>query len=130
MVANTLMKMWKNVLMLLVVLVLAYFCAVLFGQLYDNAFHLPTGFSSFISSSEDYKFIDGIGIAYLFFLFLLFTAFGDTKKYYWAGIASIPAAAFLIYFDFSHIYFHILFPLAGWVIGWGIHRLRSGSMTT
>ncbi len=117
------MKIWKNVFMLLIVLVLAYVFAVFFGQLYDNAFHLPTGFSSFIASSKDYKFIDGFPLAYLFFLFLFFTIFGDQHKKWWVGIASIPAAAFLLYFDFSHIYFHLLFPLTGWLIGLGIAKL-------
>ena len=63
-------------------------------------------------------------MAYLFFLFLLFTAFGDSKKYWWSWIAAIPALAFLLYFDLSHIYFHLLFPLAGWIIGIGIQSLK------
>ena len=65
----------------------------------------------------------GLPIAFLFLLFLLFTAFGDERKYYWAGIAASPVFLLLVYADTPHLYFHILFPLAGWLIGLGMRKL-------
>ena len=65
----------------------------------------------------------GFPLAYLFFLFLFFTVFGDKHKYWWVGIAGAPAIFFLLYFDFSHVYFHLAIAILGWLIGSGISKL-------
>ncbi len=62
-------------------------------------------------------------IAYAFFLFLIFTIFGGKGKYWWIGILTLPALAFELYFDLSHIYFPVFLALLGWLIGLGIQKI-------
>ncbi len=77
----------------------------------------------FLISESASNFITGLFPAYIFFLPLLFTAFGGVKKYWWLGILLLPAVGIEIYFDFSHIYFPIILGVAGWAIGFGIAKL-------
>ena len=122
MAANTLMKILKNLLLLVALIILAHFTSSGSYSLYDSFF--PGDSGGFFHVYADFaEYLIGMNLAYLFFLFLLFTAFGDQHKKWWMGIAAIPALAFLLYFDFSHIYFHLLFPIAGWLLGWGIAKL-------
>lgn len=129
MAANALMKILKNILILIATVLLSYFLASSFYSIYNQFYPAESGgyFAIYEKASE---YFIGFGFSYLFFLFLLFTSFppsgqaGKWRYLLWPGIAAIPALAFLLYFDFSHIYFHILFPLAGWLIGWGIGKLR------
>ena len=128
MVANTLMKILRNVLVLVLVVIVSYFLDELFHKIYVVLYQPSVG-GLFYGYQKIGEYFVSMILAFLFFLFLLFTAFGDQHKKWWMGIAAIPALAFLLYFDLSHIYFHVLFPIAGWLIGWGIHRLLSGSTT-
>ena len=105
---------------MIAVLILSYFLAEFFGSFFLAAF--PKEGGGWINFSNLVIFLIGFPLAYLFFLFLLFTAFGNQHKKWWIGIASLPALAFLLYFDFSHIYFHVLFPVAGWLIGLGVWK--------
>ena len=120
MVANALMK--KNPILLVATIALGHFLATYVGSIYVAHFRLYGGFFSL--PLETNKYLHGVAGSYLFFLFLLFTAFGEGKKYKWIWIASIPGIL-LVLVDFSHIYFHLLFPLIGWLIGWGIGKLIS-----
>lgn len=120
------MKIWKNIGLILASFLLSYFLNVQFHKLYLNLYHPDSGGSFYVFGGVA-EYFSALNLAYLFFLFLLFTAFGDRTKYWWAGIAAIPALAFLLYFDFSHVYFHLLFPIVGWIIGWGIAKLISRS---
>ncbi len=116
------MKILKNIGLLLVSFILSYLTNIQFHELYLRLYGSSlSGIFSFYDRVGEYSI--ALFLGYLFFLILLFAAFGDKHKYWWAGIAAIPALAFLLYFDLSHIYFHILFPLAGWLIGWGIGKL-------
>ena len=119
------MNLYKNVLILIVVLALTYFSAGPVGKFYADFLNLPTGFGSFIAPSYAYDFFDGFSLVYTFFLALLFTAFGGSKKYWWIGVLLIPAVIFEIYFDFSHIYFPVILGLAGWLLGWVVSKLLS-----
>lgn len=116
------MKILKNIIYLVVPLLLARISYGFFGDIFFSVFPNERG-GSWVDTMDLGNLVIGFPTSYLFFLFLLFTAFGDQHKKWWIGIASIPALAFLLYFDFSHIYFHLLFPLAGWLIGWGIGKL-------
>jgi hypothetical protein len=120
------MKILKNIGLIIVGIILALIPSFNLGEFY---FRLFPSYGFFGFGGDAFNYLIGLPIAYLFFLFLLFTAFGDQHKKWWIGIASIPALAFLLYFDFSHIYFHILFPLAGWLIGCGIHKLLAKPQT-
>ncbi|MDP3793114.1 MAG: hypothetical protein Q8Q89_05330 [bacterium] len=114
----------KNIAILFAVLVLAYFVAVYFGNFYVYFFpQSPSGGSFFSAPKAVENFLLGFPLSYIFFLFLLFTAFGGAKKYWWIGILLIPAIIFEVYFDLSHIYFPILLALAGWLLGLLIHKI-------
>ena len=116
------MKISKGILLIVLILVLAILLGWPFYQIYNYFYFSPLdGF--FYVYDAFARYVIGSIFAYLFFLFLFFTAFGGSKKYWWIGIAGAPALLFLAYFDFSHLYFHLLFPIAGWLIGWGIGKL-------
>jgi len=121
--SDDLKNLIKNVGILIVVLILAYFSANQVGNLY--VYFFPQGASEgslFSTPKSAENFLLGIPLAYIFFLTLLFTAFGGSRKYWWLGILLIPAAAFEVYFDLEHIYFPVLLGLAGWVLGYLIAR--------
>jgi|SRR3989344_5779107 len=116
------MRILKNIGIFLAVLILAFLLANPLGK-----FLFPLGytisFASFIVPEYWYYFFDGIIFSYTFFLFLLFTAFGGKGKYWWMGIAILPALAFELYFDLPHIYFPIALGIVGWVIGFGVQKI-------
>lgn len=117
------MKILKNVVLYLVVLVMAFLFANPLGKLFF-ASNYQISFSSFIVSEYWYYFFDWIFLSYSFFLFFIFTTFSSGKgKYWWMGVLVLPALAFEVYFDLSHIYFPIALGLLGWLIGLGIQRL-------
>ena len=104
-----------------VLFISVFFLAILFaiplGKLYLFTFLVPQGFYSFAIPLYLYNFFDGFMSAFIFFLTLLFTAFGGAKKYWWIGILLIPAALFEAYFDLPHIYFPAVLGVIGWFLG-------------
>lgn len=108
----------KNILSLVAVVLLANLLANFLGDSYLKLFPKETA-GSFVGGVT----LIGLPLAYIFFLTLLFTAFGGVKKYWWIGILLIPAAAFELYFDLAHIYFPVALGLLGWGIGFGIAKL-------
>lgn len=110
----------KKIGLILVAIVLGIISAYFAGSWY---YDLYPSYGFFGWGGEAFIYLIGFPMGYLFFLFLFFTAFGGKKKYWWIGIAGAPALLFLAYFDFSHLYFHVLFPIVGWLIGWGVSRL-------
>lgn len=115
------MKVIKKIAVLIVVLVISYITAELFWRMYEKIFDIQNN-SIFIGYDLVAKYIFGMVASYIFFLFCLFTIFGDNYKYWWVGILSIPAIIFEAYFDFAHIYFPITLGLIGWLLGWAINR--------
>lgn len=115
--------MKKNILLYIISLCLAFILAGIFGS---NYFHFVDSIrSGFIPNSTE-NYIVGLPLGYIFFIFLIFTGFSRSHKYYWIVISLIPAAAFEIYFDWQHILVPVILGLAGWLIGFGIskaHRL-------
>ncbi|TSC84862.1 MAG: hypothetical protein G01um101413_246 [Parcubacteria group bacterium Gr01-1014_13] len=108
----------KKILLFLASLILSVLIAELVGKFY---FYLFPQVGSFISIPANAgKFIVGIFLAYIFFLTLLFTAFGGAKKYWWIAITLIPAALFEVYFDLQHIYFPMAIGLVAWLLGRGV----------
>lgn len=123
------MKIGKNILLLVLVwLILSIIFTPIFGKIYQ--FFVPQYSSLFIVSQEFVDIITGIGLAYTFFLTLIFTAFGDKSKYWWIAILLIPVAVFEIYFDLAHLYFPIALGLAGWLLGLGILKVQRMSSRT
>lgn len=107
----------KNVLVLLTVLLLSYFCSTFFGKLYDAVFPSITG------SYIDFTSLVGLPLSYIFFITTIFTAFGDNKKHWWITISLIPAILFEAAFDSRHLYFPIAIGLVGWLLGRGVNML-------
>lgn len=106
------MKIIKNILFFIVVCVISYSFAGLFGQLYLTVFPYETA-GSFLNATA----LIGFPLIYIFSLLFIFTTFGDTKKYWWIGIALVPAVLFEVVFDLRHIYFPIIVGLAGGLFG-------------
>jgi len=113
-------NIFRNVVILFLVVFFSFIFSEFVGESYDKIFGQSGSF-------VDLRSLSGLPLAFIFFLTLLFTAFGGSKKYWWIGILLLPAAAFEVYFDWSHIYFPIAIGLIGWLLGLGISRLLSRS---
>ncbi|MBI5734178.1 MAG: hypothetical protein HY973_04545, partial [Candidatus Kerfeldbacteria bacterium] len=101
------MNILKKITILIFVLVLSFFSYYPFYSLYPLFFASARTGSIFIGYEAIAIVLVGIILSYIFFIPLLFTAFGGLKKYWWIGILLLPAAAFEVYFDWAHIYFPI-----------------------
>lgn len=106
----------KNLGLLIIVLAISYFLSKYTGDLYSKLFKQS-------GTWIDLRGLVGLPLVYIFFLILLFTAFGGAKKYWWIGVLLIPALAFELYFDLAHIYFPVALALLGWGIGFGVSKL-------
>lgn len=108
----------KKIVLIFITLGVAHYTAFYFGIIYDFFFPKNVGGNGLFSiPHEAGLYLIGLPLSYIFFLSLLFTAFGGSKKYWWMGVLLIPAAVFELYFDLAHIYFPILLGLAGWLLG-------------
>ncbi len=114
------MKIIKNLLFLVVALLISYFLTPLFGKFY--AYLFPKNLGGALPT-DTILALTGFPLSYIFFLTLLFTAFGGKHKHWWIGILLIPAAIVEFYFDPSHLYIPILLALVGWLLGDLISRL-------
>lgn len=107
----------KQIVLFLITLLLSYIFTAVFGNLYFVFFTLISQIDT------DFLFEAGLLSSYIFYLPFLFTAFGDSKKYWWIVILLIPAFFIELSFDIKHIYFPILVCLAGWLLGFGLEKL-------
>ena len=110
------MDIVRKVLVMVVIFVISYLSSSSFGQLYQYLI------GSLQGSFVDLRSVFGLPLAYIFFLTILFTAFGGERKYWWMGVLLIPAAIFEIYFDLSHLYFPVALGLAGWLLGFILEK--------
>lgn len=117
------MKILKNLSFLLGIIILSYSLGGVVGASYARLVGSTANIGLFGLYGQLAQFIFGVVLTYIFFLTLLFTAFGDAKKYWWIGVLLIPAVSFELYFDLAHIYFPIVLALLGWAIGFGISKL-------
>lgn len=111
------MEIIKKIIFLVIVLVLSLLLATQFGIVYIYLFPQKTGGGFFTIPDNAGDYLIGVPLSYIFFLTLLFTAFGGAKRYWWIGILLIPAAAFEVYFDLPHIYFPATLGIIGWSLG-------------
>lgn len=111
----------KNIFLFILVLLLTYITAMWFYIFYSFLFNVGDSF-------VDARIFIGMPFSYIFFLAILFTAFGDKHKYWWMAILLFPAVFFEVYFDLFHIYFPIALGLLGWVAGlmivWAIGKFK------
>jgi|SRR3989344_2022654 len=111
------MKIFKNVIILVAILVLTKTLSYSVGD----------WFAGFFGESRG-SWIDGTALlglipTFLFFSMFLFTAFGDRYKYYWIGVLMLPVLWFVIKLDLAHWYFYLALALIGWGIGWVVNRM-------
>ena len=115
------MGILKNIILIIIVLALAHFGATILGKLYIYFF--PQIWGLFSLSKDAGEYFIGFPLTYIFFVPLLYTAFGGAKKYWWIGILLIPAILFELYVDFSHIYFPIALGIVGWLLGLAVLKI-------
>ena len=106
-------NIFKNLGLFVLAVLVAYIASPLLGELYNKVFKQ---YGTYV----DLRMLSGLPLAYIFSLIFLFTAFGDTKKYWWIGFALIPAVLFEVAFDLRHIYFPIAIGLVAYALGRGI----------
>ncbi len=115
--------MLKKIGLLFIVIALALLFAYPFGALYYRIFNPPTGFSSFIASSSWYKFTDGLTFSYVFFLTLIFVAFGKEKKYVWLGVLFTLAILIELLLNLVlSLIICLILGLLGWGLGLGVEK--------
>ncbi len=111
-----LLSILKNIGLLIIASGLGYYFSPHFGQVYGNLF-------GEVGSYVDLRSLIGLPLAYIFFLILIFTAFGWDYKYWWMAVLLIPAAIVELYVERRYLYFPFLLGLAGWLIGVGLSKL-------
>jgi hypothetical protein len=62
-------------------------------------------------------------LEYLFFTIFLFTAFGDSNKYWWASLLSLPIIILVLYIDWEYIYVPVIIGLVGWLVGFAVSKV-------
>ena len=120
-----LMKIMRNLVLLFGSMIISYFLA---GYFYHSLYGFVYGDSDggfFAIYVEAAKVLIILVLSFIFFTPLLFTSFGDSKKYWWIAISLIPALFFEIYFGLGYIYIPIIAGLIGWGIGFTISRVVS-----
>lgn len=115
---------FKNVCLLVVILVLSYFTASYFGRVYDKFSPLHDG--SWIGlSNEALAFIVGLPFAYTFFTILFFQLFGFGNKKKWTLWLLLPPFIFFGSGDLIHIYLPIIIGLIAFAIAKLVHFIIS-----
>lgn len=112
------MHVLKNFGLLIIASGLGYYFSPHTGELYIDLFNPPPTLADL-----DFRSLIGLPLSYIFFIALLFTAFGGKPKYWWMAILLIPAAIVELYLEKNYLYFPILLGLAGSFIGLGIGKL-------
>jgi len=109
------MEILKKIILFICTMIVSGYFSVYAISLYDRFFNSGSAFVQM-------RALVGFPLSYIFFLSLLFTAFGGKQKYWWMGILLIPAAAVELYLDASHIYFPVVLGIVGWLVGWLIAK--------
>jgi hypothetical protein len=107
----------------IVLAIIALVCGVFFSAQVGNIYEwLPsTNLSgALIGDSTFWGPIVGLPLAIIFFLSLLYTAFGHGKWKKWLYWSLVVPVLFELIFDLSHIYFPILLGLLGYGLGYGV----------
>ena len=110
----------KNIGLLIAASIIAAFLSVPTGELYMDLFNPPPALVDL-----DFRSLIGLPLAHIFFLSLLFTAFGGKHKYWWLAVSLIPAAIVELYAERQYLYFPFLLGLAGWLLGVLILKLTA-----
>ena len=125
------MKMLKtlfwNTLLVAISIAGAHYLAIELGQIYVNAFSLPSAVGgSWIGSESSDLYLTGLSFAYILFLTSLMIGLGRGLKNTWTIVFLIPAVLYiLISSDYLYIALNTVAGIVGVVIGFGINKLIS-----
>jgi len=123
------MKIIKDVLVVIAILLLTYFTAEFFGMLYEQFFPGSIGDGGIFLIGKDAGYsLAGLVPAYLFFTLLLLTIFAGKEKYWITGVMCALAVVAVVYLgllEVMNLYFPITLAILGWLIGFGIQNLIS-----
>lgn len=107
-----------NLAGLLAAIILAYYLAESFRAIYCITMGTCTGgFFGF-----DLGVLRWGSFGYIFFISLLLTSIGARMKYWWIGVALIPAALFEILIDPLHIYIPVILGLIACGLGTMVNK--------
>ena len=110
------LNIFRNIILLISVLVLSYFTAPYFGYLYD-VFDPQMGGAFWGLDKHGAVFFAGFIISYILFVPLIFELLGKMKKDWWAVGLLIPVLLFYLYANTFLIYFPILIAIIGYLLG-------------
>ncbi len=96
--------------------VLSYIVAPYFAYIYAMFSSDSLG-GTFITPAAA-EIIVGVPLGLIALLIFLLTGFGGNDRWWWIGVAVIPAVLFEILFDPFHIYFPIILGLIAWGLGY------------
>jgi len=112
----------KNIILLTISLFLIYLFTEYSVKLYK--FFYPSSGSGSIGVL-DFTQTVVLALEYIFFISLIFTAFGDKIKYWCIGLLSSPIIVLVLYIDWHYVYVPILIGLVGWVLGFIVSKIIS-----
>lgn len=110
---------FKNIFLLIVVLVLSYFTAGYFGLAYDNLTPGSIAGGAWIGTDAAWQSIVGAPLAFIFFTILIFKSFGWGNANKWIGWLLILPSMLFISGDLKHIYLPIILA----IIAFGLAKL-------
>ena len=102
--------------------VLAYYLSWYFGSLYFSVFPSLLGGGFFPDDAA--KSFMGISLALVALISLSITTVGGAHKYWWIGVALVPAILFEVVIDPLHLYF----PIALGLIVWGLGKMANKTL--
>ena len=113
------MKFLGHICLFLISLAFSYFTCVLAGELYAQIFGGD-------GTWTDVRGIVGLPLSYIFFVTLLFSAFGGKYKYLWIFILLIPVVLLEAYIDLFHLYLPVIIVIVAlllakiivWILKW------------
>lgn len=115
---------FKNIVLLVAVLLLSYFTATYFGGWY-NDFSPLFSRSIFALTEQELIFLVGMPFAYIFFTTLLFKLFASGNINKWIGWLLAPSFIFFASGDLKHIYLPIILGLIAWGLATLLRKIFS-----
>jgi len=110
-------NIFKNLCVLVGILILSYLTAPYFGSFYDK--FSPQYDGSLIGfSKETAVFVAGIPLAYIFFIPLTYGLFGIKKNKHWIIWPLLPAVLLMFAADRPHFYIPVFLVAIALVLAW------------
>src|SRR5262245_46727564 len=94
---------------------IAYYVAIYFGLGYGYLFPKSLGAGSMLPVAATAWF-RGISLASIFFVTFAMSLLNTNNKLWWVTVPLLPAIAYELFIDPSHLYVPIVLGLGGWVL--------------